>query len=100
MEELLEDHKDELSTEELEQLQKQIQKAIVEEMSSGEGRENVPTSLILEICAKWDEVQSFVGRYHPDKAVAIRSINISNDNAMCRFRNILKCRQKSQWTTF
>ena len=34
--ELLEDHKDELSTEELEQLQKQLQKAIVEEMSSEE----------------------------------------------------------------
>ena len=49
-----EDHKDELSTEELEQLQKQLQKATVEEMSSEEeeGREDVPTSLIREICAK------------------------------------------------
>jgi len=36
VEELLEDHKDELSTEELEQLQKQLQKVIVEEMSSEE----------------------------------------------------------------
>lgn len=62
VEELLEDHKDELSTEELEQLQKQLQKAIVEEMSSEEeeGREDVPTSLICEICAKWGEVKSFV----------------------------------------
>jgi hypothetical protein len=53
VEELLEDHKDELSTEELEQLQKQLQKAIVKEMSSeeDEGREEVPNSLILEICA-------------------------------------------------
>jgi hypothetical protein len=32
--ELLEDYKDELSTEELEQLQKELQKAIVKEMSS------------------------------------------------------------------
>jgi len=49
--ELLEDHKDELSTEELEQLQKQLQKATVEEMSSEEeeGREDVLTSLIREI---------------------------------------------------
>jgi len=90
VEELLEDHKDELSTEELEHLQKQLQKAIVEEMSSEEeeGREDVPTSLIREICAKWGEVQSF------DKAVASRSISIFNDNAMCHFRNILKHRQK------
>jgi len=35
---------------------------IVEEISSEEeeGREDVPTSLIREICAKWGEVQSFV----------------------------------------
>jgi len=96
VEEILEDHKDELSTEELEQLQKQLQKTIVEEMSldEEEGREDVPTSLNHEICAKWGEVQSFVERYHPAKAVASRSINISNDNAMCHFRNILKRRQK------
>ena len=86
-----------------EQLQKQLQKANVEEMSSEEeeGREDVPTSLIREICAKWGEVQSFVERYHPDKAVESRSINIFNDNAMCHFRNNLKCRKKkSHWTTF
>ena len=70
------------------------QKAIVEEISSEEGREDVPTSLIREICAKWGEVQSFVERYQPDKVVASRSINIFNDNAMCHFRNILKRRQK------
>jgi len=96
VEELLEDHKGELSTEELEQLQKQLQKAIVEEIFSEEeeGMEDVPTTLIREICAKWGEVQSFVERYHPDKAVASRSINIFSDNAMCHFRNILKRRQK------
>jgi len=35
-----------------------------------------------------------VERYHPNKAVASRNINIINDNAMCHFRNILKRRQK------
>ena len=96
VEELQEDHKDESGTEELEQLQKQLQKAIVWEIPSEEeeGREDVPTSFISEICAKWGEVQSLVERYHPDKAVASRSINIFNDNAMRHFRNILKRRQK------
>ena len=56
--------------------------------------EDVPTSLVREICAKWGEVQSFMDRYHPNKAVASRSINIFNDNAMCHCRNILKRRQK------
>ena len=69
VEELLEDHKDELSMEELEQLQKQLQKAIVEEMSSEEeeGRDDVPTSLIREICAKWGEVQSLWNNITPIK---------------------------------
>ena len=68
----------------------------MEEMSSEEeeGREDIPTPLIREICAKWGEVQSFVERYHPDKAVASRGINIFNDNAVCHFRNILERRQK------
>jgi hypothetical protein len=58
VEELLEDHKDELSTEELEHLQKQLQKVTVKKMSSEEedGREYVPKSLIGEICAKLSEV--------------------------------------------
>ena len=33
-------------------------------------------------------------RYYPDKAVASRSINIFNENAMSHFRSILKRRQK------
>lgn len=96
MEELLEYHKYELSMDELEQLQKQQPKAFVEEKSSEEeeGREDVPSPLIQEICAKWCEVQSFVERYHPDKAVAIHSIKIFNDNAMSHFRNIIKDRLK------
>jgi hypothetical protein len=96
VEELLEDHKNELSSEKLKQLQEQQQKTIVEEMSSDkeEGSKDVSSSLIRKICAKWGEVQSFMERYHPDKVVASRSINIFNDNAMFHFRNILKCRQK------
>jgi len=45
VEELLEDHKDELSTEVREQLQTQLQKAILQEISSEEeeGREDFPT---------------------------------------------------------
>ena len=59
-----------------------------------EGRDYFPTSLIREFCANWGEVQRFVERYHPDKAVASRTINISNDNAMRHFRHILKPRKK------
>jgi hypothetical protein len=59
-----------------------------------ERREDVPTSLIRETCAKLSEVHSFAERYHPDTAVASCSINIFDDNALPHFRNILKRRQK------
>jgi type III secretory pathway component EscR len=44
----------------------------------------------------WPVVQNFVEKQHPNKAVAVRAMNIFNDNAMSRFREILKRRQKQQ----
>jgi hypothetical protein len=41
-------------------------------------------------------VQNFVEKHHPNKAVAVRAINIFNDSAMSHFREILKRRQKQQ----
>jgi hypothetical protein len=51
MEELVEDHRNGLTTEELEHLQKEQQKTVKEEMSSetGEGREDVPSSSFYEM---------------------------------------------------
>lgn len=59
--ELVEDLKNELSTE-LKQHQEQPRKAIEEEISSEKeiGMEDVPISLIHKYCTKWGEVQSFV----------------------------------------
>lgn len=73
-----------------------LQGMIAEEMFSGEevAREDVSNCLIREHCDKSSEVQSLVERYHTDKAVASRIINIFSDNAISRFRNILKRRQK------
>jgi hypothetical protein len=59
-----------------------------------EGSKDVSSSLIHEICAKWGEVQSFMERCHPHKAVASSSINIFTDNTMFHFRYILKRRKK------
>lgn len=58
-----------------------------------EGREDVPIFLIREVCAKWGELHSFVERYHPDKTLSSRSINIFKYNAMYHARNI-KPKQK------
>ncbi|KDR15886.1 hypothetical protein L798_09812 [Zootermopsis nevadensis] len=71
-----------------------IKKEIIAKHENGVHVSDLATYLIREISVKWGEVQSFVERYHHDKAVASRSINIFNDNAMCHFINILKRRQK------
>ena len=52
------------------------------------------TIVIKDMCAKWSELQSFVEKYHPNKAVASRVCNMFNDNALSHFRQILKRRQK------
>ena len=59
-----------------------------------EVRESAPSSLIKEMCAKWGEVQLFVGKYHPDTMIANRAVHIFSHYAMMHFRSILKRKQK------
>ncbi|XP_014392726.1 PREDICTED: tigger transposable element-derived protein 1-like isoform X2 [Myotis brandtii] len=100
VEELVEDHNTELTTEELQDLQKEQQQPAAEEHSSEEGREDIPTSLIKGMLGKWGEMQSFIEKYHPDKEVAHRAINLFNDNAVFHFRQMLKRRQKQSLGRF
>jgi hypothetical protein len=70
----------------------------VMEISSEEGENKTETSLssneIREVCKMWETVQEFVEKHHQSKAVAVRAMNLFNDNAMSFFREILKRRQK------
>ena len=52
------------------------------------------TIVIKDMCAKWSELQSFVEKYHPNKAVASRVCNTFNDNALSHFRQIIQRHQK------
>lgn len=92
---LLEEHHEELTTEELLHLQAEQKKTLEKEMSSEEdaGRQDASTSLIKDMCSKWNELYSFVELYHPDKAIASRAINAFNDDVMSHFRKVLKRRQ-------
>ncbi|XP_054568220.1 uncharacterized protein LOC114233609 [Eptesicus fuscus] len=95
-EELVEDHNTDLTTEELQDLQKEQQQTAAEELSSEEeGREDFPTSLIKEMLGKWGEMQSFVEKYHPNKEVANCAINLFNDNAVFHFRPSVKTEAKT-----
>lgn len=94
IDELVEGHSTELTTQELLTLQQEQQKSLAEKLSSEEGeREDVQISLIKEMCDKWSDVQLFVEKYHPDIVVANRAINIFNDNVMFHFKKILKRKQ-------
>jgi hypothetical protein len=66
--------------------------------SEEEEKKKTETSLssneIREVCKMWETVQKFVENHHLSKAVAVREMNLFNDNTMSYFREILKRRQK------
>ncbi|KAF2366173.1 DDE superfamily endonuclease domain [Trinorchestia longiramus] len=94
----VEDHSTELTTEELVSLHKEQEKAVTESISSWEKdeKEDTPSSVIEEMCAKWGELQAFVEKTLPNNVVGNRTINLFNDNIMSHYRKILQKRQRQQ----
>ena len=90
VEELVEEHGQELTTEELLQLHEQQRKKVVGE----EAREQKPSSAIEKMLKSWESVSAYVEKYIHDKAVDVRSKNLFNQNVISHFRDILKRRQK------
>ena len=68
----MEEHRAELNSPELQEIQKEQEQIVAEEISSddGEGREEASTALIKEMSGKWVQVQNLVEKYHPDKALS------------------------------
>ena len=66
--------------------------------SAGEEEKKAEESLtsneIREMCKMWETVKHSVEKHHPNKAAAVRAMNLFNDNAMSHFREILKRMQK------
>ena len=63
VEELAQDHRTELTTEEFVYIQNKQQKILAEEQSSKyeeKTEESTPSASIKKICAKWGNVQTFV----------------------------------------
>ncbi|KAM4048885.1 tigger transposable element-derived protein 1-like [Anomaloglossus baeobatrachus] len=101
IEELVEEHDQELTTNELMDLHLEQQKEVMMVISSGEeeeekSEESLTSNEIWEMCEMWETVQTFVEKHHPNKAVAVRAMNLFNDNAMSHFHGILKKRQNQQ----
>ena len=97
IQELVEEHGQELTTDELMDLHREQQQKVMEEISSAEEKkaeESLTSDEIREMCKMWETVQNFVEKHHLNKAVAVQAMNLFNDNAMSHFREILKRRQK------
>ncbi|GCC23957.1 hypothetical protein chiPu_0002355 [Chiloscyllium punctatum] len=96
VEELVEDPKNELTTEELQHLHKTQQEEMAEEISSEEEEGaggNISNAEIKELCFLWFKTQAIVEMWHPNKAVVNRNISMFNDNVIDHFRKIQKSRQ-------
>ena len=69
---------------------------IAEEISSGEeegeaGR--ISTAEIQDLLTMWSKTQEVVEKWHPDRALVNRCVNLFNDNIIEHFRKIKKGRQ-------
>ncbi|XP_068237186.1 tigger transposable element-derived protein 1-like [Palaemon carinicauda] len=66
VQEVLDEHRAYLTTEELLPLQEEQKKTLEEEMSSDEdeGRKDDPTAVIRDICAKWKKLQNLMELYY------------------------------------
>ena len=93
--ELVDDHRTELTTEELQHLNQQQQKEVTEEISSGEeeGDGTIPTAEIKDLLSMWSKTQAVVAKWHPNKALVNRCVNLFNDNIIDHFRKVQKGRR-------
>uniref|UniRef100_A0A8C5PXM0 HTH CENPB-type domain-containing protein n=1 Tax=Leptobrachium leishanense TaxID=445787 RepID=A0A8C5PXM0_9ANUR len=93
IQELVEEHGQELTTDDLMALHREQQQEVVEISSEEEDKkaeEYLTSNEIREMCKMWETVKNFVAKHHPNKAVAVRTINLFNDNAMSHFHQMLK----------
>ncbi|XP_060135422.1 tigger transposable element-derived protein 1-like [Zootoca vivipara] len=95
--ELVEDHDQELSIQELVKLQAeatQEQTPLEEEEVPIE--EQLSSTELKDICQLWENVQTYARRHHPDKALARDLSNTFDTRIMSSFRGVLKRRLKQQ----
>ena len=89
----MDDHRTELTTEELQHLNQQQQKQVAEEISSGEeegGAGTIPKDEIRDLLRMWSKTQAVFEKWHPNKALVNRCVNLFNDNIIDHFRKVQK----------
>ncbi|GFS69159.1 tigger transposable element-derived protein 1 [Nephila pilipes] len=94
---LIEEYAEELTTEELKELQMISHLGIMMELNSEEEiepEEKLTSREISDILGKWQEVSDFVEKRHPEKLSTGRANALFDDRCLTFFRNILKRKQK------
>ncbi|XP_044137796.1 tigger transposable element-derived protein 1-like [Bufo gargarizans] len=96
VEELVEEHREELTTEELSELHGEQQRALLEEHSTEEEeeREEVSSDAIKSIMQKWNECHDFFEKHHPNITVVNRVLNLMNDNVVSHFQRVMQRRKR------
>ena len=79
-------------TEMCQHLQEKQKRMLAEEMffDENEGRKDVTTVDIKEICAIRNYIQTFLEFYHPDKTTSSRAVYMFNDIVISHFCKVLK----------
>ncbi|GFT02435.1 uncharacterized protein TNCV_4625511 [Trichonephila clavipes] len=98
IEELIMEHEDELTTEELQEILNEEHQETQRNVSASEQEEDerrpMPTSAIKDFLKKLEAVRAMVLEWHPNQADVSRVGDLYNDNAINYFRKILKKREK------
>ncbi|GBM08269.1 Tigger transposable element-derived protein 1 [Araneus ventricosus] len=99
IEQLVEEHNQELTTEELLELHRVSQQEVEEGSLSEEEDEAITekqqsSTEIREMLKAWETVASYIEKHHPNKAEAMRATNLFDEHAVSHFRQILNCQQK------
>ncbi|GFS51033.1 uncharacterized protein TNCV_3277591 [Trichonephila clavipes] len=99
IEDLIMEHGDELTTEELQDILNEEHQETQRNVSPSEQEEDergsMPTSAIKDLLKKWVDVGAMVLEWHPNQADVSRVGDLCNDNAINYFRKILKKREKA-----
>ena len=95
---LIVEHREELTTDDLKELEAMQMSTFQEELSGGEQgveeEEKASTAEIKDVLDMYHRVSEFVRKNHPEKIQTGRAIDHFTDTCMSHFKKILKSRQK------
>nr|XP_060616130.1 tigger transposable element-derived protein 1-like isoform X1 [Anolis sagrei ordinatus]XP_060616131.1 tigger transposable element-derived protein 1-like isoform X1 [Anolis sagrei ordinatus]XP_060616133.1 tigger transposable element-derived protein 1-like isoform X1 [Anolis sagrei ordinatus]XP_060616134.1 tigger transposable element-derived protein 1-like isoform X1 [Anolis sagrei ordinatus] len=100
---LIKQHDEELTTEELQELLEQQQcTEILQEINveEPEAEEVIDTSEIKEMLGMWEKVSDFIEKKHPEKVATSHALALCHDTCLTPFRNILKGRKQASLDRF